>query len=313
LAQKVKPTISNYEIQKISAIGSVQDIQESGKVYLFNDNSESYSILNNGRISSAIEVQRKKSIAKDLSNCIIKTEPIVEQSEHGLNFLKSTLIDEKKRIDDTVAKNLLFEAFQKPPDELTNLEQSSSISKKVVYKIKPVDFNKIYEPKKVWAGSIGEIGKKAERKVTAEDAKIKIQKRRGPGRNPEPTSIDESSEDYLRMLSFSVKGIESNSSNIELDQTDQEKLSADDKIAQSETMVTKNKVFKFQPLPIVSCVEFKGLSGKMKQNTAMLQIFATIYKIMSQCYGNREVDIYIAIVSIKIFIFFNRWLSRWVY
>jgi hypothetical protein len=43
------------------------------------------------------------------------------------------------------------------------------------------------------------------------------------------------------------------------------------------------------PLPLVPCVVFRGLSGKSKQNLAMMQSFATLYKMVSQNYGNREV------------------------
>lgn len=43
------------------------------------------------------------------------------------------------------------------------------------------------------------------------------------------------------------------------------------------------------PLPLVPCVVFRGLSGKSKQNLAVTQSFATLYKMVSQNYGNRDV------------------------
>jgi len=49
----------------------------------------------------------------------------------------------------------------------------------------------------------------------------------------------------------------------------------------------RNK-FKFKPLPVVDCIEFKGLAGKMKRNVAMMQIFATLFKIIQHSYHNRE-------------------------
>jgi hypothetical protein len=47
--------------------------------------------------------------------------------------------------------------------------------------------------------------------------------------------------------------------------------------------------FTVVPLPMVPCVVFRGISGKIKQNMAVLQSFATLYKFISQNYGNRDV------------------------
>ena len=47
--------------------------------------------------------------------------------------------------------------------------------------------------------------------------------------------------------------------------------------------------FAIVPLPLVPCVQFRGLSGKYKQNIAMQQSFATLYKMISQSFGNRDV------------------------
>lgn len=47
--------------------------------------------------------------------------------------------------------------------------------------------------------------------------------------------------------------------------------------------------FAITPLPLVPCVQFRGLSGKYKQNIAMQQSFATLYKMISQSFGNRDV------------------------
>ena len=43
------------------------------------------------------------------------------------------------------------------------------------------------------------------------------------------------------------------------------------------------------PLPLVPCVQFRGLSGRSKQTLAMMQSFATMFKLISQNYGNRDV------------------------
>jgi hypothetical protein len=58
----------------------------------------------------------------------------------------------------------------------------------------------------------------------------------------------------------------------------------------ASTMKRKKKRNKLTlvPLPLVPCVIFRGLSGKCKQNLAMMQSFATLFKMMSQNYGNRE-------------------------
>ena len=52
-----------------------------------------------------------------------------------------------------------------------------------------------------------------------------------------------------------------------------------------------------KPLPIVDCVIFRGVSGKMKQNMSLTQCFATLYKMMSQNYGNRELGFKLGIIE----------------
>lgn len=47
--------------------------------------------------------------------------------------------------------------------------------------------------------------------------------------------------------------------------------------------------FAIVSLPLVPCVQFRGLSGKYKQNIAMQQSFATLYKMISQSFANRDV------------------------
>lgn len=47
--------------------------------------------------------------------------------------------------------------------------------------------------------------------------------------------------------------------------------------------------FTVTPLPLVPCVQFRGLSGRSKQNMAMMQSFATLFKMVSQSFGNRDV------------------------
>jgi hypothetical protein len=61
-------------------------------------------------------------------------------------------------------------------------------------------------------------------------------------------------------------------------------------VSATTTMKRKKKRNKLTlvPLPLVPCVIFRGLSGKCKQNLAMMQSFATLFKMMSQNYGNRE-------------------------
>ena len=53
----------------------------------------------------------------------------------------------------------------------------------------------------------------------------------------------------------------------------------------------KNRKMKFvlKPLPIVPCVVFTGFAGKMKQNLALTQAFTSLFKMITQNYGNREV------------------------
>lgn len=51
----------------------------------------------------------------------------------------------------------------------------------------------------------------------------------------------------------------------------------------------KKRKFELVPLPLVPCVQFRGFSGKIRQSTAMTQSFATLYKMISQNFGNRDV------------------------
>lgn len=51
----------------------------------------------------------------------------------------------------------------------------------------------------------------------------------------------------------------------------------------------KKRKFELIPLPLVPCVQFRGFSGKIRQSTAMTQSFATLYKMVAQNYGNRDV------------------------
>jgi len=53
----------------------------------------------------------------------------------------------------------------------------------------------------------------------------------------------------------------------------------------------------FQPLPVVDCVIFRGATGKMKQRLALTQSFATLFKMMSQNYGNRELAFKLGVVE----------------
>jgi hypothetical protein len=46
--------------------------------------------------------------------------------------------------------------------------------------------------------------------------------------------------------------------------------------------------FVLQPLPLVPCIIFKGFSGKMRQNIALQQAFTTLFKMVTENYGNRE-------------------------
>jgi hypothetical protein len=46
--------------------------------------------------------------------------------------------------------------------------------------------------------------------------------------------------------------------------------------------------FVLQPLPLVPCIIFKGFSGKMRQNIALQQSFTTLFKMVTENYGNRE-------------------------
>ena len=50
----------------------------------------------------------------------------------------------------------------------------------------------------------------------------------------------------------------------------------------------RNK-FKFKPLPLVPCIEFKGLGGKAKRNVTMMQIFATLFQVVKYSFANRSV------------------------
>lgn len=51
----------------------------------------------------------------------------------------------------------------------------------------------------------------------------------------------------------------------------------------------KKRKFELIPLALVPCVQFRGFSGRIRQSTAMTQSFATLYKMVSQNYGNRDV------------------------
>jgi len=53
----------------------------------------------------------------------------------------------------------------------------------------------------------------------------------------------------------------------------------------------------FQPLPVVDCVIFRGATGKMKQRLALTQSFATLFKMMSQNYGNRALALKLGVVE----------------
>ena len=53
----------------------------------------------------------------------------------------------------------------------------------------------------------------------------------------------------------------------------------------------RNK-FKFKPLPLVPCKEFKGLGGKAKRNIAMMQIFASLFQLLQFSYANRAVPLF---------------------
>lgn len=53
----------------------------------------------------------------------------------------------------------------------------------------------------------------------------------------------------------------------------------------------------FQPLPVVDCVIFRGATGKMKQRLALTQSFATLFKMMSQNYGNRALAFKLGVVE----------------
>lgn len=51
----------------------------------------------------------------------------------------------------------------------------------------------------------------------------------------------------------------------------------------------RNK-FKFKPLPLVPCIEFKGLGGKAKRNVTLMQIFATLFQVVKYSFANRSVS-----------------------
>lgn len=59
----------------------------------------------------------------------------------------------------------------------------------------------------------------------------------------------------------------------------------------SAAVKKKRRKHKFTvvPLPLVPCVQFRGLSGRSKQNMAMMQSFATLFKMVSQSFANRDV------------------------
>eukprot|EP01036_Dinobryon_divergens_P025881 gene25881-34473_t len=49
----------------------------------------------------------------------------------------------------------------------------------------------------------------------------------------------------------------------------------------------RNK-FKFKPLPLVPCIEFKGLGGKAKRNVTLMQVFATLFQVVKYSFANRS-------------------------
>ena len=51
----------------------------------------------------------------------------------------------------------------------------------------------------------------------------------------------------------------------------------------------KKHKFALTPLPLVPCVQFRGSSGRSKQSMGMMQSFATLFKMVAQSFGNRDV------------------------
>lgn len=75
--------------------------------------------------------------------------------------------------------------------------------------------------------------------------------------------------------------------------------SSQDPINSSSNQKRRKKRTKtaFQPLPVVDCVIFRGATGKMKQRLALTQSFATLFKMMSQNYGNRALALKLGVVE----------------
>jgi hypothetical protein len=84
---------------------------------------------------------------------------------------------------------------------------------------------------------------------------------------------------------------------VEVVKTEQELEAEADRAAIASVLLAsaavkkKRKKHKFAllPLPLVPCVQFRGSSGRSKQSMGMMQSFATLFKMVAQSFGNRDV------------------------